>query len=110
MTLEHLRIVNQAVASTISSLGRGEVPARRASTADVKPGMGIGPDVVDSFSESCEEIKQAVAGVENLKTSAQFPHPWFGPLDASEWHAMAGFHMRLHQRQIQKILSQLKMR
>lgn len=37
MTLDHLRIVNLAAAGVIRALGKGQVPDRKASTADVKP-------------------------------------------------------------------------
>ena len=104
MTVEHLRIVNGAVAATMAALLKGDVPARKASTADVKPGACLGADCVDGFEESCRAIERVVASASDLRTRAKFAHPWFGPLDAAGWHAMAAFHMRLHRKQIEAIL------
>lgn len=105
MTLEHLRIVNLAIAETIALLGEGRAPERVASTAAVKPAPGIGPEVLPAFASSCEEIAAAASRVPELRTKARHAHPWFGPLDAAGWHAMAGFHLRLHRRQVESILA-----
>lgn len=43
--------------------------------------------------------------VRNFKTRARFPHPWFGPMDAHGWHALAGGHMSIHRVQIERILA-----
>ena len=37
-----------------------------------------------------DNLLATIAAIPNLKTTARFAHPWFGPLDASGWHAMAG--------------------
>lgn len=107
MTLEHLRIVNAAVADCISALVAGTVPPGAASTAAVKPAPGIDATVVKSFSNGCDELLQEILAVSSLKTAAKYPHPWFGPLDAAGWHAMGAFHMRLHRAQIEKIVGSL---
>jgi hypothetical protein len=107
MTVEHLRIVNHAVAQTIQLLGRGEVPDRAASTADVKPGAGADAKAVRQFELSCALVERAAAHLENLRTGVRFAHPWFGPLDAGQWYFLAGFHMGLHRQQIKAILKGL---
>jgi len=104
MTLEHLRIVNEFIASTIVELGRGATPSRVADTAAVKPDPAADAAVCGQFENSCREITSAVSGIADLHTRARHPHPWFGPLDAAAWHFMAGFHMRLHRAQIEAIL------
>lgn len=105
MTLDHLRIVNDAVAAVVSALVCGQVPSRRASTADVKPSPDAGIAVFAAFEESCRQFEQTIAAVPNLATRAKYAHPWFGPLDAAGWHHMAGFHMNLHRKQIVSILA-----
>ena len=105
MTLDHLRIVNAGVAATIQQLASGEVPARAASTADVKPTPGAGESVIEEFAHTCDGFERTVAAVDNLRTTQRFAHPWFGPLDAAGWHFMAAFHMGLHRRQIEAILA-----
>lgn len=104
MTIDHLRIVNALLAETIGLLGQGKVPGRVASTAAVKPDPDVGATVLPSFRESCADIARVVGEIENLRTTTRYAHPWFGPLNAAEWHFMAGFHMRLHRRQVEAIL------
>lgn len=105
MTLEHLTIVNRSVAAVITALGAGRTPPGAASTAAVKPSASAGPEVLEKFPASCEAVESAVAAIPDLRTSRRYRHPWFGALDAESWHAMAGFHMRLHRRQILAILA-----
>lgn len=105
MTLEHLRIVNEAVRESIRSLADGVVPARIASTAAVKPSPDSGANAVGAFAEGCDLFREAVAAIPGLRTAARYPHPWFGPLDAAGWHAMAAFHLRLHRKQVEAILA-----
>jgi hypothetical protein len=52
-------------------------------------------------------VLASVTASPNLKTKTRFSHPWFGPLDASGWHAMAGSHMAIHRKQIERILQGL---
>jgi hypothetical protein len=107
MTLDHLRIVNDAMAGAIRALVAGQVPKTEASTAAVKPGAKIGAAVIAAFEDSCRNLERVVADAPDLATQAKYAHPWFGPLDAAGWHFMAGFHMNLHRRQIEAILAGL---
>ena len=105
MTLDHLRIVNDAIAQAITDLVAGQMPPRTASTAAVKPDPAIDGRVVAAFEESCRTLEQSVAAAPDLHTRLRYAHPWFGPLDAASWHFLAGFHMNLHRRQIEAILA-----
>jgi hypothetical protein len=104
MTLDHLRIVNNAFAGIIASLARGEVPPGAARTADVKPRLDADASVFAGFGESCDRFLHSAAKAPAAKSEVSFPHPWFGPLEAEGWHALGGFHLRLHRRQIERIL------
>ena len=104
MVLEHLRIVNELIATSIRALGRGEVPDWKADTAAVKPTPGVGREVVEGFEKSCAAILDAVGGVADLRTEVTYTHPWFGEMDAGDWHALAAVHMGIHRRQIERIL------
>jgi hypothetical protein len=104
MTLDHLRIVNHGIAKTIESLTKEISPNRKASTAAVKPSPAVDPSIREAYEKSCDAVLAAVTTSANLKTKARFAHPWFGPLDASGWHAMAGSHMSIHRKQIERIL------
>jgi hypothetical protein len=103
MVADHLRIVNREVAGVITALAAGRVPQREASIAGVKPSVKVTPAVIDEFVTGCDSFTEAVAAVEDLKTAAQFSHPWFGPMDAATWQFMAAFHMTLHRRQMERI-------
>lgn len=107
MTLDHLRIVNNGIAEAIKLLGQGKAPPREASTATVKPVTEVDESVVEEFAKSCEAIEQAAKSLSDLRTKARYAHPWFGPLDAGGWYFMSAFHLRLHRKQIEAILSEL---
>ncbi|MBX3389323.1 MAG: hypothetical protein KF691_07685 [Phycisphaeraceae bacterium] len=80
----------------------------KASTAAVKPSREVGADVVQRYEGSCDEVERVVAGAAKLRTAVRFAHPWFGPLDAAEWHGMTGMHLAIHRKQIEEILRQMK--
>ena len=105
MTLEHLRIVNTQIAGVIRALGKGVVPPGQASTAAVKPPEGVTSAVVPEYEKSCDAVLAAATSVPDLKTKARFAHPWFGPLDAAGWHALAGMHLGIHRRQVESVLA-----
>jgi hypothetical protein len=107
MTLDHLRIVNTQIAEVIANLGRGRVPSGTASTAAMKPSPDATATVLVEFERSCDAIEGSVSACPNLRTAVRFAHPWFGPLDAAGWHALAGMHMGIHRAQIDRIVSEL---
>jgi hypothetical protein len=105
MTLDHLRIVHHAFGRVIRALTTGNVPAGRASTADVKPRSDATHEVLAGYEESCDELLAVVAEAPHLNTSVRYAHPWFGPLNAAGWHALTGGHMSIHRVQIERILA-----
>lgn len=105
MTLEHLRIVNHQIARVIELLTQGHVPPGQASTASVKPSPDVGSEVVQAYEAACDRFVERVAACAELKTAVRYAHPWFGPLDAAGWQAMAAMHMRIHRAQISAILA-----
>lgn len=107
MTLDHLRIVNGGITRTIDALAKGVVPPGKASTAAVKPSPDANATSVAAFEESCDAYLAKIAATPDLRTKARFPHPWFGPLDALGWHALAAGHMAIHRVQIERIIAGL---
>lgn len=107
MTLDHLRITNLAFARVIHALTSGHVPPGRASTAAVKPDAAVTAAVEAEYEQSCDGVLVAVEAVTEWKTPLRYEHPWFGPLDASGWHALAGTHMRIHRGQLERIIASL---
>ncbi len=108
MTLDHLRITNTAVARVISALAVGKVPPGKASTAAVKPSATVTAAIEAEFERSCDDVLASITAATELKTQVRYAHPWFGPLDAFGWAAMAGTHMGIHRAQIQSILLGLR--
>jgi hypothetical protein len=109
MTVEHLRIVNRFTIDVIRSLRQGTKPQIAASTASVKPQDNIDHSVIQSFESVCREFETTFSPTENLKTSITLAHPWFGELNAEQWHFFAGFHMSLHKKQMHKIIEKLQL-
>lgn len=107
MTLDHLRITNDAFSMAIRSLVNGRVPARRASTADVKPDPNVTAAVEAAYEQSCEALLQTIAECPNLKTPLRYEHPWFGPMDAAGWHVLSAGHMGIHREQLLRIAAGL---
>ena len=108
MTLDHLRIVNHGMNRVIGALAKGIVPPGVASTATVKPSPLATSYVVDEYESSCDALLAAVAAVANLRTEVRYAHPWFGPLDAAGWHALAAGHLGIHRVQIERIIRELR--
>ncbi|MBN8418410.1 MAG: DinB family protein [Verrucomicrobia bacterium] len=108
MTLDHLRITNTSVARVISALAAGKIPPGKASTAAVKPSATVTAAIEAEYERSCDGVLAAITAAPDLKTQARFAHPWFGPLDAFGWAAMAGTHMSVHRVQIQSIVAGLR--
>lgn len=108
MTLQHLRIVHMSITRAIGSLAKGIVPDGRADTATVKPSADVESDVVAAYERSCDKLVEQVAATPDLNTKARYPHPWFGPLNAAGWHALAARHLAIHRVQLERILAGLK--
>lgn len=102
MTLDHLRIVNTQIAGVMQALLAERVPPGKASTAAVKPSPDATAAVLPTYQASCDAVERAVAPA--LRTRSRFAHPWFGPLDAAGWHALAAMHMGIHKAQVRAIL------
>ncbi len=105
MTLDHLRIVNLAFSSIITNLVNEELPEGIASTAAVKPDSAVTLDVIREYEASCHALLTTCSAIRDFKTEVRFAHPWFGPMDAQGWHALAGSHMGIHRVQIERILA-----
>jgi len=110
MTVEHVAIVTTAVAGIMRELSAGRIPTRTVSTASVKPLEDAGPEALPRLEQACTLVEEAAALAGPASASVRHAHPWFGPLDLPGWHFLAGFHARLHQRQVASILNQLPLR
>lgn len=105
MTVEHLRIVNRSISAIVGLLTAGRVPQRTVSIAEVKPSADADRGVVEGFEDGCANYQQIVRSQGTLKTELKFSHPWIGPMNALDWHALAAKHMSIHRVQIEKIMA-----
>lgn len=104
MVLEHLRITNLAMLGVMRALRAGRVPPGQVSTAAIKPAPGVGSEVLTTFATGCAELLDTVAVWPDLAGRLTYAHPWFGKLDVAGWFALAGYHQRLHRKQLERIL------
>lgn len=104
MTLEHLVIVDSAVARVIEALVAGVVPQRETSTADVKPSPTTDITAIDRFETTARGYLARVEAIPDLRTKVSYRHPWFGPLSGLGWHRMAALHHRIHRKQVERII------
>jgi len=104
MTLDHLRIVNDAIDRAIGDLVQNRMPDGTASTAAVKPSDRVGSEVVAAYESSCDTLATMLAAGVDFRTTLRYAHPWFGPLDAAGWSALSAIHMGIHRVQIKRIL------
>ncbi|MBK5930804.1 DUF1569 domain-containing protein [Halochromatium salexigens] len=103
MTLEHLVIVNTAIAAILPQLYSNRVVGTQVKIEEVKPVPEAGPEQIDDLAALVDRYTDIVDKLGNLRTGAGLPHPWFGTLSAAQWHALATTHNSTHRRQIERI-------
>ncbi len=107
MVLDHLIRTDRAILEIISMLREGYVPLRPVAIADFKPDQDADSSAIETFQAVARDFQQKVFSLIPLRTMARFPHPWFGPLDAHGWTALAAAHHRVHRKQARKIVAVL---
>lgn len=109
MLLEHNTIVNGAMTAITEALAKGEdFESSIDPKRDVLPSSGAGPEQIERFRRSVENHAKSVAELGDLRRTATWPHPIFGPFTAHQWHCMFGFHLMLHRRQAAGIVAGLR--
>jgi hypothetical protein len=106
MTVEHLNIVGAGIRRTIGSLRQGSIPAKVARVEDVKPKGEADPAEVRAEFVGLLEESAAAEKSEPPIPRGQGPrynHPWFGPINAHQWHCLLGIHQGLHRKQLEAI-------
>ncbi len=109
-TLEHNTIVNTVFTDIVDHLLRGETLVSNFDVKhDVMPAEGVGSEQVKNFAQSVDRYLARVEDVSPAEMAAtKFQaHPMFGPFTAKHWHAMFGFHLKLHRRQAEAVAKKL---
>jgi hypothetical protein len=104
MTLEHLVIVNRGITAVVHALCADNNPGVELRIQDIQPHADAGPEHIEALAQSADRYLEIVERFGSLTCPQRYPHPWFGPLTAGEWHVLAAWHNRIHRRQIQRIL------
>jgi hypothetical protein len=108
--LEHNAIVNRSIAATVEALALKKPPSGAAlidPKTDVFPIGLSGPEQIEAFRRSIDDYLVMVETLPALRGTAETPHPVFGSFDAHKWHCMFGFHLGLHLKQAEKVISLL---
>lgn len=105
MTLEHLVIVGTNIRDVTISLMNGVVPDAVADIAKVKPhGVMTAKQAVEDFENFRKTtMKMIDEKGRDQNSTAAFSHPWFGPINARQWHWLVGSHSAIHYLQIKNI-------
>ncbi len=107
MVLEHLIIVGSSMMRGIVELSRGIVPAIKPDVAAVKPTGAYGAGAVGVFQSFLAQYADTVnREVADRNSRATLSHPWFGDMNAHQWHCLAALHQAIHRKQMQRILAQ----
>ncbi len=101
MVMEHLIIVGTQMADGIIEMTHGRVPKKEANTATVKPFENRPAAVIiPKYQDFLENfLKRTTQGIGDRQSEQRFLHPWFGPLKASQWIALAAIHQQIHHKQ-----------
>jgi len=108
MVLEHLVIVNSAIALTVPRLYAGRGVSTEVRADAVRPVVEAGPEQMDDLAKLVERYTDLVEKLGNLRAGIAHPHPWYGPLSAAQWHTLAVVHNAVHRRHIERIVQTLQ--
>jgi hypothetical protein len=105
MALEHLMITGREIADIIVDLSWGRVPEKRVDLNLVQPTGRTMQDARKVFRPFMGMVCLKLdSQVEDWASDATLSHPWFGELNARQWHTLLSWHQKLHRRQVQSIL------
>lgn len=107
MTLDHLVMVNTAITALIHAVCVNREHGVEIQLEDVCPHVAAGPDRIQALGAVVDRYSRLIARLGPLRSRERYPHPWFGPLTAQHWHALAAIHNRTHRIQIEKIVRRL---
>lgn len=107
MAMDHLNQVNQSITGIIEELAKELKPVGSITIDDFQPDPAADWSTIDQFRDTSDRYLAEVAQHDSLNSFARFDHPWFGSLNAHQWHCLAAMHMIVHRRQARKIVALL---
>lgn len=109
MALEHLVIVGAFMTDGIVMISRGTSFQPTVGIADVKPlGSITSEQALSVFKDFiASSALRMAAEVQDRDSKTCVKHPWFGGMDARQWHWLMGAHQRIHRKQLEAIREKL---
>lgn len=107
MVLQHLVIVTSGIRQLAAALTDGQTSLPPVRIADVKPEASAGPEQQARLRQTVNDYTALIDTLGKRRPAGRHPHPWFGQLDLSGWHALSAMHATAHRRQIQCIVAEL---
>lgn len=106
--LDHLLIVSSAMEAGILSLAAGKLPDLKPDTATVKPkkfDQDMLPEFIARSVPLMKRLDDALSqpGM-NFDSPLTLRHPWFGPMNARQWHWLLSAHLTVHYKQAKLIV------
>ncbi|MFN0138856.1 MAG: DinB family protein [Pyrinomonadaceae bacterium] len=94
----------ESISRLVSGTAKVEAPERVQPTGEV------------AIQDSLRTLTAATATLDSFRgdlesidvTGHKFPHPFFGPLTATEWLVISGLHERRHTAQIESLLTKIR--
>ena len=103
MVLDHLRIVDESTAQIIKAISIDRPYTKEIRIQDVKPNINADSASAEAFANTVASFEKTIRQLGTLNQNLSHAHPWFGLLNAHGWLCLAGFHHRIHRRQIERI-------
>lgn len=111
LTVSHLMISLESMASAALELSQGKKLEKRVGTADVKPKQEDVTSKMIMLKNLKELTDQTVNKLKAYEKEHSLEHkawhPWFGEIEADGWVWTMAQHQALHRKQIQLIVKQL---
>jgi hypothetical protein len=109
MTLHHLMITSDSMASIIEHLTQGKPYHTDVLIGAVKPDQAIASsEVFPAYHKFLDSYADRINTIRQLDwTTIKHAHPWFGDLNAHQWLCLNAMHHRIHLSQIKRIIKQL---
>ncbi len=107
MTANHLVITTSAMIDIAEVLYSGRAYPRAVMIEDVKPDSHFSTDVLGRLQNAVHRLCALVQSGKDFKTVMTHRHPWFGPFNSKQWLYLAAYHLRIHRRQMDEIVTRL---
>ncbi len=107
MILAHLADSNDRLTEVVPRLSDEEELPGALVTSELHGVADAGYEALGAFKESVARYLKQIAALPQLRSRARYVHPWFGPLNAHQWHCVAAGHHLIHRRQLEHLLNRL---